>query len=367
MLNVNQLRKLPAYKKLPPLYKKSSANRETLVKLIKIIEEADEQDKQYPNREKDLRRVLHDIELMEKYQCNDPYFTSTSQYQDLQLYGAAHYFFVNEFRDEDGCVQTTMDFIFDDWDLNNKSGLNNYHGFPLSAQAIASKYEEAKKDVKLEETKTFYTHEICKRSFSRMKVVLVNIVNRTTNEGHALVVIVDKKTRECEIFDPQGALGNLVYLQDKIIPKLKEYLKLEKYNIITSGEFCPVGPQVVLNAPICALFSYFYVWLRIRHPDVPRKDVLDLYVNRTKSNLKIIMNNWQCYMIQSVRNNGGWEILLDIYMIKKTQLGDIENVKKRQEIANRLYHVYDKLFETGNVENAKHSMADIVDDIEDDL
>jgi hypothetical protein len=227
---------------------------------------------------------------------------------------------------------------------------------------VEEKRKEAQSKVQLVAQRESFTNEKCRKTNKRFKVFVVGIWNLEDQSGHALIAIADKKTKECELFDPHGAFGTLVYLQDRIVKAMIENpkLNLRGYNFLTTGEFCPVGPQYVLNKSLCHMFSLFYVWLRIRHPRVPRKDILDIYTKRTAKNLSIIMKNWQCYIIQSVKDRGIWDLVTHINGLRKNVSVLFRTQQKQIEVLNKLGDVEDAILETGNVEVAKMMFTDLV-------
>jgi hypothetical protein len=359
-LTVVQLKKLPAYKKLPPSERKSRLKKERLVRLIKVVERAMEEDKQFPRKEQDLRWVLHDLEFIERYNCRDTDNMARQAYSSIQNYKADEYFLANEFRGEKGCVDSMVTFYFENsWtiDYTTRKSLAGYID-----PVLEDKMDKQRGAVTLKSVNVDKLSSTCRPS-GRLRVMHIRIINVTDLKGHALVAIIDKKLKECEIFDPTGAIGEGIYIQDKIIPELRTRLNLRNYNIFTTGNFCPVGPQSVYSAPVCNMYSFLYAWLRIRNPTVPRKDLIELYVSRTKSNMKDLISNWQCYMVESLDDTGAWDLLADIYLfrqnLKNFKLGNVGN-----KISDALDSIYRDLVNTGDVETAKRAFSYVVDNMD---
>lgn len=111
-----------------------------------------------------------------------------------------------------------------------------------------------------------------------------NIQSSFYNIGHAMALIVDKKHKIIEVFDPSGITPGTkhVYRWSKILIRYLKYKTGDEwYRIISSDDiFCPqIWSEMLYNqlAKVghCSLWTFYYLWLRIMNPDVDREKLLE--------------------------------------------------------------------------------------------
>ncbi len=122
----------------------------------------------------------------------------------------------------------------------------------------------------------------CKDSFILINLALINVLGE---EGHSNLLIINKKKKEVERFEPHGEMK--VY-DDSIVNKeiQKTVLKhLKGYRFISPLDYCPkVGPQISKQlytkkckkgTGFCAVWSTLYGHLRVLETTLSREEIVD--------------------------------------------------------------------------------------------
>lgn len=124
---------------------------------------------------------------------------------------------------------------------------------------------------------------------------IVFIIYKTGNNGlHALVLDIDKTNLSLELFDPNGIFGDIEYYKPLYIA-LKESFPEYKINEISktctyygpqfygrkmSRSKCPPGKYF----GYCGVYSIFYITLRIKYPNIDRKEIMDVLNDLSRAN-----------------------------------------------------------------------------------
>lgn len=112
--------------------------------------------------------------------------------------------------------------------------------------------------------------------------------------GHSACLI--KKDNELEYFDP---VGNSNWYKPTV-DYLRSIVNTKNRSIkfIETKDFCPaIGPQRVVEKPWCYMFTLLYIFIRIRHQQLSRNKVVELFLNmgRDKLTKYIVSSTNYCY------------------------------------------------------------------------
>lgn len=138
----------------------------------------------------------------------------------------------------------------------------------------------------------------------------------STLPGHAVAVLIDKKTKEIEMYDPHGdtdlTIEPLLLVSDYLKATYKE---LEDYEIVESSKYCPMLPgiQATYNVGLCANFTFLYILSRALAPEKTAKQVLKELNSLTRTQLVHVMAHVLCFLYDYARYN---KYLLALYLLR---------------------------------------------------
>jgi hypothetical protein len=214
------------------------------------------------------------------------------------------------------------------------------------------------------------------RSCPRRFVIIPLFLNGCkSDDGHANVLIFDKKMNTIERFEPHGATGELSdgLLESYNYPLLDE--ELEKYfatilpgvKYLSSMMICPrFGLQSIENLEdnrlgdpggFCAAWSLFYLDARLSNPDIPQPILIDLLLHslQQQNSEEKTKNSKLIDFIRSYSDNilnKGFELLKqkpkkENKIEENLSFVDIllQEQKEEESEQNLQHYLHDKLFE----------------------
>jgi len=115
----------------------------------------------------------------------------------------------------------------------------------------------------------------------------------TNKSAHANFIIVDKKKKTLERFEPKGTTKNH-YNPSNLNKKLKEYSNRHGWKYISPSMICPnIHPQRIQERTekpyhkslgqttgFCQAWSTWYAYLRMKYPDIPQHQLIETSVKQ---------------------------------------------------------------------------------------
>lgn len=153
-----------------------------------------------------------------------------------------------------------------------------------------------------------FDQEVIKKLSPKERERYIETVPHSTVEGHALAMIIDRKLKTIEAYDPLGELdfvsgfAALATYQDVII---KQDEKLMEYKPIDSHITCPIpGMQKTLSIPRCANFTFLYVLSRILLPTLSTEKILERLNSQSEKELEEVLDHLLCMEYDYARYYG---------------------------------------------------------------
>lgn len=146
------------------------------------------------------------------------------------------------------------------------------------------------------------TIKSCKTNFFIIPVTIVEkheVINGIRYRvGHQNIVIINKKMKTVERFEPNGVFPKFDFV-DAIFKK--EFAKQLKY--IPPLQYCPtLGPQTLQKqldkGGFCVTWSTLYMHLRLRNPDIDAETIVDYLTSFSPEELLDIIQKYQ-YLIET--------------------------------------------------------------------
>lgn len=137
-------------------------------------------------------------------------------------------------------------------------------------------------------------------------------LEKKDKEGHSNFLIMDKKLKTVEQFEPHGYYYDTFNIKE-LENNLKYFFRKFGYTFIPVNRVCPfIGPQTIENrAPklkeidtsgYCIVWSILYADLRLSYPDIPPLVLQEKLLNTVSSNPEILLitiRNYS-YFIQQI-------------------------------------------------------------------
>lgn len=180
--------------------------------------------------------------------------------------------------------------------------------------ATIGRYDFAWDSVKLKAPRDFARvwEAGLKASATRFIVFSVLLVSDTIRESHANALIYDKESRELERFEPNGA-GYKSYNQAGLDAALVAFFGERIGAYIEPAGFCPIGIQKLENneknagakdiGGNCAVWSLYFMELRLSNPSLSRKDVLAAAIRgiKQRGSFMMFINGYHRHVLQAMR------------------------------------------------------------------
>ena len=158
----------------------------------------------------------------------------------------------------------------------------------------------------------------------RFLYITLVIVNNKTNNAHANGLLYDFQKKQLEGYEPHGYGVKLEYAQltgTYIKKKMKEYLEktigieikkfiqpksispcdgfqmLQEYNKLYSNKYENFNKKYEIGG-YCAVWTMYYVYIRVLFPDVKQKDLVGFIIQRYKHKMDRIIHEFYFYFIK---------------------------------------------------------------------
>jgi hypothetical protein len=343
-LKYEQLVKLPIYKNIPRSIRKTYTDRESLITLLQTYERAYEKALKEDNLNKDVSKMLADVDLIKNWQCEYKFWQSDAVYDELQRIDGHAAFLGSEFL-QDGCLSGDIWLQVRYEDVKDEQYKATNGSYPQR--------------FKVSENFTREYNSECRRGGIRLYMIGISY---DKGFSHALILLRDDKRKELELFDPNAnILDEKSKSEEKsILNKVVKILKIDasKFTLLQTVDYCPFAPQNkdLSREGLCQHFSLFYAWLRLRHPEVSRNIISKYYSDMPSKDLYNLMANFQCYIMSSLISSGAHELLNELKYYSDSFHFEYDNVKAKFEIRELLT----LLVNTGDVALAKEIFEDIL-------
>lgn len=136
-----------------------------------------------------------------------------------------------------------------------------------------------------------------------VQIIFVNLRSPNTTQplSHSNVVIVNHATKEIEHFEPNGSASWLDSIQTQL--KLIFLNKNPGYMYINALSYCPhVGPQAISETGWCIAFTFLYLLIRLKEPELPRTLIIDDISRGGKDKINQILTKFICFLFDIVRS-----------------------------------------------------------------
>jgi hypothetical protein len=147
------------------------------------------------------------------------------------------------------------------------------------------------------------------------------------DRGHALAILVDKKHKTIEVYDPHGMASKesrvawAAALRD-VLPN--EYRDLHRYKLVEFEQGCPrgfAGMQSILNIPQCVNFVFLYLLSRILSPNSSREQILQNLSSQNVKQLQSELAHLLCFQYDYARYNKYMAANYLLHLVQGQQIG----------------------------------------------
>jgi hypothetical protein len=114
-------------------------------------------------------------------------------------------------------------------------------------------------------------------------IPITAIISRSSLDGHQQLLIINKKNKTLELFDPNGTMSSFCLGQRSSLKELADSLGL---TVVNENQQCDLGSQYFESREEgelpsdrggwCMAWSYLYAELRLRYTDLSSRDIRDV-------------------------------------------------------------------------------------------
>lgn len=159
--------------------------------------------------------------------------------------------------------------------------------------------------------------------------------------GHANIILIDKKNKTAERFDPNGHM-TVMYDQKELDEALDQYFRQLDLVYESPTTICPyIGPQVIeheqatgihaTQGGFCAAWSMFYLESRLLNPDVQALDLQNGLIEQIQKKMTLykFMVNYSAEFLRNIKK------FLKKYGYKGKNIQDWGHIFETLEIASK--------------------------------
>jgi hypothetical protein len=143
-----------------------------------------------------------------------------------------------------------------------------------------------------------------------LHLIPFSIIDNSLGVVHANSIIIDINKNTLERFEPHGIFMGNEELDNKINTALKKYCQYYKLEFIPTLDFCPIlnvqAKDIIKKEGLfepggyCLAWSLWYIDLRLKYPDINRKELIDNAMNTlTSVGFRNYIRKYSSYIIAS--------------------------------------------------------------------